>query len=128
MRRGELQVVKDSRSVSGYRSCPRTLRKLLGRLVCLTQSADSPRKVGTLPASMRRRDDRMGSVPMIKIIHLLAQRASSVGLVADEPELCVARDHLEHALYVLERTLQATDHHGLENARPDASNEPYYLA
>jgi len=46
---------------------------------------------------------------MIEMIRLLTDRARSSGAPADRSDLGAAREHLQHALHVLERTLQSID-------------------
>jgi hypothetical protein len=55
---------------------------------------------------------------MIEIVRLLARNPSLLGTGFDPMELCAARERLQNALHVLERTLQSMD----QDSRESTSN------
>ena len=56
---------------------------------------------------------------MLEIVRLLARKGDSSTEAADQATLCLARDRLQNALHVLERTLQTVDSTGSEQPRTD---------
>ena len=60
---------------------------------------------------------------MIEIVRLLARKMHSWESTAEEAELCAARDRLQNALDLLERTLESMDHNALECAHSRTSTQ-----
>ena len=58
---------------------------------------------------------------MIEIVRLLTGKTHSWGATAEEAELCAARDRLQNALDLLERTLESMDHNALESVHSGTS-------
>ncbi len=60
---------------------------------------------------------------MIELFRLLTGKIHSCETATEEAELCAARDRLQNALALLERTLQSMDHNALECAHSGTSSQ-----
>jgi hypothetical protein len=61
---------------------------------------------------------------MIELVRRLTRNRDLSRVSADDVELCTAREHLQNALHVLERTLQSMDGHATDGAARTACLNP----